>query len=310
MKKKMITGLALAGIAAVSAGLAGCGGQPVKQAAVTKDSLLEKAVDTFADMKSADADIKMDLDVKMSASGFSMEMKNNTDMKLEGITDGTSHMKGHMNLVALGQNKDADIETYTVKDGNDLIQYSKTAESGSDGTWTYTVIPDGAQLTTSSGLDVSKIAEAYEKMKDAFSELTLHDGTVNYNDVDCYLMDGTITGEKLVQIMSESGQEADQTTVENAKMMNYDTALYFRASDETIYAVEMDLGKAMENMIAAQTSQNTGMDMDISAEAMKVGVIFNSFNSVNEVTVPEEVKKSAIESSEAMDIQSLIGIDI
>ncbi len=309
MKKRIITGIAMTGIVGVSAVLAGCGGQTTKQAGITKDSLIEKAVDTFAKMESLDADIDMNMDVTMSATGLSISMKNDSEMNVAGITDGTSHVKGKMNLVAMGQDRNVDIESYTVKEGNDLIQYSKASEAGTDSGWTYTKAGEGF-VQSASELDVSKISEAAEKLGEACSDLKLHDETVNYNNVNCYLMDGTIKGDKLAKMMSESGQDVDQASAENLKNMDFDTSIYFRANDETPYAIEIDLGKAIEGVLAAQSQQMQEIQgLDISAEEMKVKVIFNAFNNVKEISVPEDVKKSAIEGDATFDMQDFMGVD-
>ena len=133
---------------------------------------------------------------------------------------------------------------------------------------------------------------------------------LNYNNVNCYLMDGTIKGDKLAKMMSESGQDVDQASAENLKNMDFDTSIYFRANDETPYAIEIDLGKAIEGVLAAQSQQMQEIQgLDISAEEMKVKVIFNAFNNVKEISVPEDVKKSAIEGDATFDMQDFMGVD-
>lgn len=308
MKKRILTGIILAGTVAVTTGLAGCGGgaQPTRQA-VTKDSLLEKAADTFASMESVDADLDINMFVKMSSTGFNMEIKNNSEMEIEGCNDGSSHVKGHLNLSAIGQEKDADFEMYTVKEGDELIKYSKTTESGNEGVWTYTKTGDYT-LGTAEEFDTSRISEAVQKLQNALSELKLHEGTIDYNNVNCYLMDGTISGKKLAQVMGETVTDMDKTTLESYKMLDFDTSLYFRSSDETPYAIVIDMGKAIEKLIASQSDQMQGMNMDISAEDMKISIILNSLNDVKEISVPGEVKNSAIESTEAFNMQDIMGI--
>ena len=316
MKKKIITGIAVIGMIAVSAPLAGCGAQATRQAEpVTKDSLLDKALDTFTKMESMNADINLNMDLKLGATGISMEMENKTDMNVEGIKDGDSHITGNLHVVAMGQEKDVQIESYTVREGDDTVHYSKTDDGSNKGNWTYFKTPadiSGITDTTGSGNDISEmsisqIADIYSRLKESFSDLNLHSETVSYNNVNCYLMDGTIKGEKLAQLTDTLGQNPDEASLQNMKMMDLDTKLYFRSNDETPYAIEIDLGKAIENIISSQSEQMKGVE--VSAEEMKVGIIFDSFNEVKEVKVPDSIKNNATESTDSLDVQSLIGLN-
>ena len=303
MKKRIFTGIILAGTVAVTAGLAGCGGQ-TKQA-VTKDDLLEKAVDTFTKMQSMDADVKMDMAMNMSASGISMDMKNKADMNAVGIKDGATHVTGKMDVSALGQERALEVESYTVKEGTDMVQYSKVAESGSAGTWTKTTTNVGELTDSSSQLSVSQIGEAYAKLKDSLSDLTLQSGTVNYNNTNCYLVSGTVKGEKLAEIAGSSGQTIPEETKKSLEQLNIDTQLYFRADDETPYAIEADMADAIEKMMKAQSS-SAMQGMEMTAEEMKMSVVFNSFDKVKDVTVPDDVKQNAVEGADALNVQSLL----
>ena len=309
MKKRIFTGIVLAGAVVLSAGMAGCGAQATKQAEIlTKDTLLEKAVDTFTNMRSMNMDMSMDMAVKMSASGFSMEMKEEMDFNVTSTNDGKSHLTGEAYISALGQEKDINMESYTVREGNDLTQYSRMGEGSNEGSWYYKKTKADADeaVDAVSEMSVSQIADMYSKLKDSFSDLTLHEEKVSYNNVECYLMDGTIKGEKLAQTMQSANREIPEESLKSMQMIDMDTSLYFRADDETPYAIEIDLGKAIEDMLAAQYEQMQGME--ISAEEMKVGLIFNSFNSVNEIKVPDSVKNTAVEGVDSLDVQSLMGI--
>lgn len=308
MKKKITTGIMIAGAAILSAGLAGCGAQNTKQAEVTKDSLIEKAADVFASSKSVDADLDMDMDVKLSGSGFSMDIKYDAKMDVEVCKDGTSHLNGHVKMSALGMNADSEVEMYTVKEGNELIQYYMKSQSGQEaGSWMHTKSGDYA-LGTAEKLDVSEILEAFSEMQDMFSDLKLQKDTVDYNNVNCYLMDGTIKGEKLAEFISEYGSDIDQTSIEAYKKMDFKASFYFKAKDETPYAVVVDMKDAIEKIVADELGQTEGVDMDVSAEEMKVSLMFNSFDNVKEIKVPEEVKQKAVETTEPFDITELFEI--
>ena len=100
-------------------------------------------------------------------------------------------------------NADSEVEMYTVKEGNELIQYYMKSQSGQEaGSWMHTKSGDYA-LGTAEKLDVSEILEACSEMQDMFSDLKLQKDTVDYNNVNCYLMDGTIKGEKLAEFIRE-----------------------------------------------------------------------------------------------------------
>ena len=198
-----------------------------------------------------------------------------------------------------------------MREGNELTQYSRMGEGSNEGSWSYVKTTADAvdAADTVSEMSVSQIADMYSKLKDSFSDLTLHEEKVRYNNVECYLMDGTIKGEKLAQTMQSTNQEVTEESLKSMQLMDLGASLYFRADDEAPYAVEIDLGKAIEDMLAAQSDQMQGME--ISAEEMKVGVIFNSFNNVNEIKVPDAVKNSAVESadiSDVLDIQNFMGL--
>ena len=212
-----------------------------------------------------------------------------------------------MNMPAIGMEKDADVEMYTVKEGDEFIQYYKITESGNEDVWTYSK-SDNQALASVEELDESKVNEAVQKLNGVFSDMKLHKDTVNFNNVNCYLMEGTVEGEKIAQFMTETVPDIDQTALDSYKMMDFDTSFYFKANDETPYAVVIDMKDAVKNIVAAQLDQTEGLNMDISAEEMKATVIFNSFNNVKEIKVPEEVKKKAVETSEPFDMTSLTGM--
>ena len=271
---------------------------------MTKDALLDKAAETFATLESVDADVDMNYDMNISADGMSMDMSMSADMNVVSDKENASHLTGDMEMKMLGQDMDMDIETYTVKEGDEYIAYSKVTGTGVDeGNWTYRKIDDPG--TDSSEMSVSQIADAYNQLKDSLSDLTLQSGTVSYNGENCYLISGTIPGEKFAELAKKAGQDMSSEGAENLKLMDLDTEVYFKASDQTPYAMVMDLSKAIENMIKSQAGDQLG-SYDISANESKISVVFNELNGSTDIVVPDDVKQSATESEDSIDVQDML----
>ena len=70
------------------------------------------------------------------------------------------------------------------------------------------------------------------------------------------------------------------------------------------HTVTLQLG-VIEQMMKAQAS-STMQGMEMTAEEMKLSVVFNSFDKVKDVTVPDDVKQNAVEGADALDVQSLL----
>lgn len=304
MKKRALKGVMIAGAVISVIGAVGCSNQPTRSVALTKDDLIEKAVETFAKTKSVDADLDADMNMKLSATGLNMEVKYQADFNAVSNDSGESHVKGNMDISGVGLENTIELENYTVKDNNDFLRYTRSNEAGTEGTWTYSRASDVQDIDITSEMSISQLADAYGKLKDSLSELKLENGTVSFNNTSCYLVSGTITGDKLADLMSSSGQDIDAEAKESISMIDLDTELYFKASDETPYAVVMDMREAIENIIGAQVGDSTGMD--ISVDKMKFEIIFNSFDKTADINVPDNVKNSAVETVDGLDIQNLL----
>ena len=315
MKKISAAAFILAGVLTFSAGMSGCAWvtDPVKQesvSGVTKESLIEKAVRTFTEIRSLDMDLKTEMDLRIGTKGFELELKSESDAGIEDIMNGSSHFEGNIKLSALGLDNTIGFERYQEKEGEGTVDYTKLSVSGEEGIWIRSVY-DGStksvQAAEEAGgikqMSAVQLSDVYSRFKESIADLKLEEGTVSYNGTDCYLVSGNITGDKLAAILQATGQ--DISVQENDfSVIDMDVRLYFKADDETPYAAELDLEDTIRKIVSSQAESLSGME--IWADTVKLTLVFNEYDKLTDIKVPDEVKDNALDGIDSLNVQNLL----
>ena len=192
-----------------------------------------------------------------------------------------------------------DITSYSVESGDVLISYSKS-EGGdedeknayNDGKWyKSTSEATGGQLKAQMSL--IKTCAKYEKN---FS----YDKKEKVNKVKCHKVTGTISGKSIYEALGELGSE-DTNNLLNAYSGSEDdevkVEMWFSVKTGEPVKIKLNLKSLMESMIK---NEDYGEDYSYSVNDYYIELIYNSFNTVGIIEVPDEVIEGAISTEESI----------
>lgn len=314
MKKIMAVPLIVAGLAVFSASLTGCLPEPAvtgQEESTSKERLLENAVKTLTKIDSLDMDIKADMDLRVGTHGLELEMENVSGVNIQSLKNGTSHFKGNMKISALGLNNDLEFEGYQENNEEGKNNYTRLSAGGSEGSWVYTKTGNGSLSTKETTeiadidqMSITEVLNVYDKFNESIADLKLDEGTVSYDNTDCYLVSGKMTGGKLAELIRAMGQDIPAEVNNNFNMIELDSKLYFRADDEMPCAAEFNLEDTVKNILGSQAGNMNGIE--IAADTLKFTILFNSFDKVSGIKVPDEVKNNAMEGIDSLNLQNIL----
>lgn len=265
---------------------AGCG----KKA--TPENLLTDMGKNLKDIKSMEA--VMNLGLSMSDDTDSMEM--NMSMDLQSTTDPqAAYINGDIDMNVSGMKIGTSIEAYQVKEDKKDVTYMKIMEQ-----WMRTEADEEETA-------VLKQLETLKDFGDMADSFTLAEKTVKVEGVECFELTGTIKGETFAEVLKQDfldsmgiGEIMDEKTIEKLEI-----PCTIDISKSDILPVKMNIdmkdtmGKAMESMYEG--------DEEISIEEYYMEIIYKDFDKVEEIAVPDEVKKAAVD--EDLDLEDSLGAE-
>ena len=297
--------------------LAGCRWSPfgnTKNAeGVDKEVLITDAVKKISSAKSMDADIDAKLTARAQMSGVSLGVNAVTGLNVRSAKqDNASHAKGNITFELIGEKGSVDLETYSLdKDDirytyirqNDLFsgdsgwivtKNHKNEKSGENG--------DGSDTGEAfSRLSLGDIFSLYDSAKDSLAGLTLKDGTQTKEGRECYIVEGTLKGENVKAFTEGLGfnvpgiaglPKPDLTGIDA------DIRMYFEKDSGDPYVIEVKIPEV--------TGVSDGSALVFGIDDIDATIKFNSFNANNEIKVPEEVEKSALNSVDSEEVQEML----
>lgn len=265
---------------------AGCG----KKA--TPENLLTDMGKNLKDIKSMEAVMNMGL--SMSDGTDSMEM--NMSMDLQSTTDPqAAYINGDIDMNVSGMKIGTSIEAYQVKEDKKDVTYMKIMEQ-----WMRTE----ADEEETAALEQLETLKDFGDMADSF---TLAEKTVKVEGVECFELTGTIKGETFAEVLNQDfldsmgiGEIMDEKTIEKLEIP---CTIDISKSDILPVKMNMDMKDTMEK---AMESMYEG-DEEISIEEYYMEIIYKDFDKVEEIAVPDEVKKAAVD--EDLDLEDSLGAE-
>ena len=212
-------------------------------------------------------------------AGFSM------DMDMESTTEPeASHGKGTVSLDMSGMSFEVEAEMYSVEEDDQYVTYTMMEDQ-----WTREV-SDAKEITG----EVDGIAESMAEYADQF---TLAEELVTVNDQDCFELTGELDGDIFSEIMQTdmidslgdygidgemfSGR-AFPCTLDNCKDSILPARIYFDMADTLAPLFE---------------------GVDVNVTECYVDVTFMEYDSVGEITVPDEAVSQAVDiTDESLDL--------
>lgn len=274
--RKKITWLLTAIMLLSAVMLSGCGSKKV-----TAESLVKEVNENSEKVKSFSGDLDMQMSINMSQDGYAMDM----DMGMEGTFEATTnpeifHMATKLKMDLLGVSMDMDV--YSQKDGDKVNTYV-----GMAGNWTKT--EEDASKLSQGNLD-----EMYSVVDGA--DMTLAEKTEEYNGKEVYVLTGTVTGDKLQEVMGAMGNVTSDMDLDISGMeANMTLKVYKDTKLPATVTIEMK-------------DNGDGIDADgvtIKFNTMVMTMNYTEFDTVDSITIPEEaLKADTIDADDVLDAES------
>lgn len=278
MKKKFVRySCAVLGSSILILSVTGCG-------KATSESLLKSMSENMSKAENYKIDMLMDLKAGGTVQGISVDVTMNMDMGMKVNTDPEIiHAEGSMALGMLGMDQTSPLEVYTVRDGDNTISYTKTGEEG----WTKEV---------QENLDKSLNAYEFKEFEKLAASLELEKNTTDLEGVECYALKGVLDGEALSTILDSalSAMNDSAEIMGDADWAAFKIPVEFYIAKKDSMPVKMTLD-LQTMMLEAMKSAGAQEDVEFNCESCTFDLKFGSFGEVETITLPDDVKNSAIE---------------
>lgn len=268
--KKQRKLMALGLTAVMAAGLlSGCG----KKA--TPENLLRDMQKNAEKTESALLNFKMDVAMGDGTNDIGLGM----DINMETTTEPeASHGKGTVSINMSGMDFSVETEMYSVKEGEEYVTYTLMEDQ-----WTKEVTDDG-EMTG----EVDSIADNVEEYADQFE---LAEDLVTVNDKECFELSGELDGDLFSEMMqtdmldSLAGYGIDEDTLSD---MVFPCTIDIYKDSILPARLYFDMTESMAPLLE---------DSGVTVSECYVDMTFMEYDTVEEITVPEEAVSSATDSS-------------
>lgn len=240
---------------------------------VTPKRLMTSMAKNLKDVKSfsntIEADIKMEDVLRVTEVSMDMTMENTLDPR-------AGHASGTANVNVHGIKLASNLEIYQVIEDGEHVTYSSM-----DGIWSREVAGEGA----ASGLGLD--GDLFQKMGDTVDSFRIAKETIELDGKECYQMYGEVTGEDLMGLLGEELIHAYglvELPNENA-IAELTIPITFDVYKEEVLPARIivDMTDVMNDLYDDYEEV-----MEVNDFTVRLG--FTGYNSVEEITVPEEVK--------------------
>ena len=269
-KQKRLVALGLT--AAMAAGLiSGCATK------ATPENLLRDMQKNAEKTESALLNFKMEMAMGDGTTDVSLGM----DMNMETTTEPeASHGKGTVSINMGGMDFSVETEMYSVQEDDEYVTYTLM-----DDQWTREVADDG-EITG----EVDSIADNMEEYADQF---VLADDLVTVNDKECFELTGELDGDLFSEMMqtdltdSLAGYGIDEETLSD---MVFPCTIDIYKDSILPARLYFDMTESMAPVLE---------DSGVTISECYVDMTFMEYDTVEEITVPEEAVSSAADSGSA-----------
>jgi hypothetical protein len=271
MKKKLSLVLCICIITMLA--ITGCG-------KVSRESILADLTTNTKEVKSADMNIKMVVDMDATANGTTQNTKINCDLNAQATTDpSVCKIDGKFDMALLGMNQSMGVKSYSIKE-----------EDGSYTTYTFV---EGQDKWTKSKVsqDSDKMNELanFKAMEGMFDNFQLADGTTDVNNVKCYKLTGSFEGDNLEKMLG-SVETLSGNMKDSLGGLKANVEAYVNAKDMMPVQIKIDF---KDSDLAGAMGATEGSTLKVND--FYITLTYNGMNTVDKLEVPEDVKKNAVE---------------
>lgn len=252
----------------------------------TPEKLLSRMAEKTAGITSAEMKMTLELLANGDVKGTTADMSVSMDANVKMTTDPeTAYIEGSMDMAFLGQKESVDMEIYTEANEENYITYSR---SNSDD-WYKT-------KTEHMSLEYD-----WSVFKDMYENFELKEELEEVDDKECYVLFGELSGDELNGIMESTlgvmGDSADVLGNIDWEDTSIPIEIYIIKKNQYPARITLDVQKLAQ---AAFDKQELNMDCDI----YNIEMTYMSFESIDTLEVPAEVKENAIATSSILEIDT------
>lgn len=237
------------------------------EAMPTAGVLLEQAKTAFSEASSVSGTMTMDLAMDYTAQGVTASLEMKADQQAENTREPeAAHVSGTISVNLSGIS--VETESYTVKEGDSYVIYS-----GSGGQWQKRKTTDGA-----ADYGASDLLEALSKAE----ELSMQETE------DGYRVEGILSGENFGAMLDPLN---DLFPASEGNALSAKVVLLFSGEDQSLQSMTLDLADSYDQFVQSHLEE-LGFEQ-AKVTKLQVSMTDYALNTVEEITVPEEVKAAA-----------------
>ena len=262
-----------------------------QNAELSVSEIFEKAIENTASIKSASYSIGMDMAMSSEGTDFNITTTGNVKMT-------TDPVEYEMTLdMDMGEELGSMTTTsYLVNEDGKQVLYSGVVYGGE----TFWSRQYDASLDSFEQYNAMENIEMYLENAETFKE----NGTEGISGIETVRYDGTITGESLENAINNTlrdlGTSLDGTDVNTSELFkgvgDLTLSVWIDKDMLTVRKYEMDMSEIMSKLFENMSADDESLaGIDVSKVFLSMTV--NSYNDIDSITVPDDVKSSAEETT-------------
>lgn len=260
-----------------------------QNAELSVSEIFEKAIENTASIKSASYSIGMDMAMSSEGTDFNITTTGNVKMT-------TDPVEYEMTLdMDMGEELGSMTTTsYLVNEDGKQVLYSGVVYGGE----TFWSKQYDASLDSFEQYNAMENIEMYLENAESFKE----NGTEEISGIETVRYDGTITGESLENAINNTlgdlGTSLDGTDVNTSELFkgvgDLTLSVWIDKDTLTVKKYETDMSEIMSKLFENMSADDESLaGIDVSKVFLSMTV--NSYNDIDSITVPDDVKSSAEE---------------
>ena len=193
-------------------------------------------------------------------------------------------------------NKNGDYKSAENKSFNSRSEDNSSADSARLGS----SVSDSSSGDTHKNITLGDLFNLYSAAKDSMADLAIKDGTETIEGKECYVVEGPLKGENVKALTDGLGFSfpgLPGLPQPDLSEIDADISLYFEKDSREPYVIEIRIPKVSGNA--------KGDTIVFGIENIDAKIKFNSFNSNNEIKVPDDVVNSSVLTLNTDEIQNL-----
>lgn len=270
--------------------LAGCGQGKEQAKEQNPEELLKEVISSQKQLKSGKLQMTMNFkaavpleeaqDLLGDVQNSAIQMDMDADMQFQ---EERMRMDGELNMQLMSMNIPVPIESYTVKNDDKYVTYTKNGEE-----W------QKSETDVSSG-NMGALVFAGQELYQGIQEdsLSMTEETValdDENSIECYVIHSSIGGEVLNSLFGMASQMQGQEDVLGSFRIDdekVDVDLYIDQKNKEIVRTRIDMKQLMEKMMSDLAAE-AGSGETMKIDRFEMAVTIKERGEAVEVEIPQE----------------------